>query len=398
MNDVAPGPLRFLYLHPVNLPGVEANLVQTCLTCRALAERGHEVFLIVPKLEAERPEEVLAALGIEPHPRLFLVAEPAIRLKNSSGLGSVLVRACLLVYLRSLVKRKRTVIYFRTLRDSRLVRFLIRAGRLLRVPVVYEAHKLYQDKRREQGSHAGTMARIERLERHALTGARGVVASHPILEADIGERFPQARPLCTIPNGVFVGAIAGDAERFDAVYAGSLFAWKGVEICLEAAARVKGLRLLVVGGNPPERLVELKEHAIRLGIEERVTFAGQLPRNEALALVARARVALIPLRPEHDEGERHTLPLKLLEALSMGVPVIAADMPALGPFVRHAESVWMYEPGNVDELATGLRRVTTDQELAERLRRSGREVADTYTFKNRARKVEEFCRSLLPGG
>ncbi|MFG0317394.1 MAG: glycosyltransferase [Planctomycetota bacterium JB042] len=397
MTGVGDGktPLRFLYLHPLALPGVEANLVQTTETCRALAERGHEVFLIVTRLKEATAGANLAPFDVRPHENLHLVAEPAIRLKNASGSRSWFVRAALLWYLRGLVRRGRTVLYFRTLKDSRLARFLLTAGRLLRVPVVFEAHKVVQEKREDQGFHAGTLRRIRRLEGRVLARADGVVASHPLLEARLRDGLRPLGPLVVAPNGVRAADAAGAEREFDAVYAGSLFEWKGVDVCLEAVARQDGVRLAVVGGNPPERLEALKEKARALGLGDRVTWFGQRPRAEALEIVGRSRCALVPLDPEFEEGERYTCPLKMLEAMVRGVVVVAADTPAIRAFVTPDVSALLYPKGDAAAMAARIEEALADPARAAALAAAGRALALEASFGARARTLETFVRGLL---
>lgn len=387
--------LRFLYLHPVKFPGVEANLVQTAETCRALAERGHEVFLVTSGIRDGDARAALHQLDVPAHPELFLVEEPAIRLKNTSGIGSWWVRANLLWFLSALVKRRRTVLYFRTLKDGRLARFMILAARLLRVPVIYEAHKLYAEKRRDQGFHEGTLRRIQALEGLVLRRADGVVASHPLLAQEIRSGPRPRGTLATAPNGVRRAPAAGAEREFDAVYAGSLFPWKGVDVCLQAAARVEGLRLAIAGGNPPERLVQLREEAARLGIAARVTFLGQLPRADALGVVARSRAALVPLDPAFEEGERYTCPLKMLEAMVRGVPVVAADTPALREFVTGGATAFLFQQGDADSLAAALRLVREQPDVALRVGAAGRAAALQRSFDARARIIEQLATQVL---
>lgn len=385
--------LRILYVHPLALPGVEANLVQTIETCHALADLGHEVFLIVPKLKDTR-ERTLAAYGLEPHANLVLVAEPSIRLTKSSGFRSVLRRAALLVWLRSLVRRRRTVLYFRTLRDGKLARFLLLASRWLRVPVVYEAHKIYTEKRGEQGFGAGTIARHDRLESRVYSRAHGVVASHPLLFERLRATLRSAAPMITAENGVPPLPRAEGAATFDCVYAGSLFPWKNVDVCIDAAAAA-GATLAIVGGNPPDRLEELKAKAAALGAN--VTFFGQVPRARVFELVAQARIALVPVDGDSGEGERYTCPLKLLEAMVRGKAVIAADTPALRCFITDGVDAQLVRPNDADALRDAIRELLADDAKRRRLGDAARSKALGFSFAARARKVATFLESFVSG-
>jgi len=387
--------LRFLVVHPKEFPGPEANLVQTAESCRALAERGHEVFLFAGRLLEPTTEACLRQLGVEPHPDLFLVEEPSLRLRDSGRVGSIFVRATLLWYLWNLRSRKRTVLYVRTLRDSRMVRFVLFAGRRLRVPVIYEAHKIYTEKRRDQGRHEGTLRRVSRLERLVFERADGVVATHPLLYERIRAAHRPSAPMVVAENGVPLLDRTTRTPEFDLVYTGSLFEWKGVDICLDAVARIPSATLAIVGGNPAARLEELTQRAARLGITDRVTFFGQRSRAEALERLAEARVALVPLDPGFVEGERYTCPLKMLEALMRGIPLVAADTPAIRAFVEHEKTALLTPRGDIDAMASAVQRFMEDRELARRLADAGRARAMEFTFAARAAKIDAFARSLL---
>lgn len=398
MTEAPAQGLRFLYVHPVSLPSPEANVVQVAESARALAVLGHEVFLIVPRVKRDSVTEALARVGVTPHERLFVIEEPAIRLKNSNRFSSLGVRAALFWYLRSLVKRGRTVILFRSLRDSRLARFLLSAGRWLRVPVVYEAHKIYAEKRAEQGFTTGTLARVHRLERRALGRSAGVIASHPLLEKEIRRDLRKTAPMATIPNGVpMLDAGRGDdpSRPFDVVYAGSLFPWKGVDQCLDAVARVPGCRFALVGGNPKDRLEVLKLRAQELGIADRVTFSGHVDRASVFATIARSKLALVPLSRDSGEGERYTCPLKLLEAMMLGTPVIAADTEALRSFVTPDRDAVLVPPDDVPALAGAITALLGDEPRRRKLATTARDVALGLGYAKRAERITEFARSLL---
>lgn len=389
-----PLPLRILYLHPLALPGVEANQVQVAETCRALADRGNEVTWMLYKLKAS-PQDCLRPLGVEPHPALRIIGNRRIRLSNYGRFHSLSVRSKLLRRLRSMAEPGRTVLYFRTLRDSRLARFLIIASRLLGIPVIYEAHKLYTLKRIDQSFHELSVARARRLEARVFGGVSGVVCSHPLLADAIRSEHRLKGPMIIAPNAVTLAPATRETPEFDAVYVGSLFDWKGVDVCIEAACRIAGVRLAIVGGNPPARLLELKERVAELGVQDRVTFFGQLERDQALEVLSRARTALVPLDPGYLEGDRFTCPLKMLEAMMRGVPIIAADTPALRVFLEHGRTALLTPGGDAVRLAEAIARLRDDRALADRIAAAARVGALEHSFPVRAERIEAFARELL---
>ncbi|HEY8550571.1 MAG TPA: hypothetical protein VIL35_11490, partial [Vicinamibacterales bacterium] len=64
--------MRLLYLADIRLPLERANGVQTMATCHALAERGHEVTLLVRPDTADEPRDPFAFYGLS-HPPTFTI-------------------------------------------------------------------------------------------------------------------------------------------------------------------------------------------------------------------------------------------------------------------------------------------------------------------------------------
>jgi glycosyltransferase involved in cell wall biosynthesis len=107
---------------------------------------------------------------------------------------------------------------------------------------------------------------------------------------------------------------------------GRVLPWKGVDHLCVALAYVPDVRLLVAGDGPA--LAAAKAQAAASGVEDRVTFLGQVRRDQMpLYIKAADYVALY----SGYEGLSHTL----LESLRAGTPVIASDKGGNPEVVRH---------------------------------------------------------------
>jgi glycosyltransferase involved in cell wall biosynthesis len=141
--------------------------------------------------------------------------------------------------------------------------------------------------------------------------------------------------------------VVGCAARFDEV--------KRLDVLLRAAARVTPPPTVALLGRGPEG-GRLRAIAAELGITARVKLAGEVP--EAARLFAALDVFAAPSRKEG-------LPLGVIEAMALGLPVLASDIPAhrevLGP-----ASEGLVE-GSVDAFAAGLTKLLGDAELRARL-------------------------------
>ena len=146
---------------------------------------------------------------------------------------------------------------------------------------------------------------------------------------------------------------------------GRLVPAKGLDTLLRAHARVRndGIdhHLLVVGEGPLRE--ELARLADALGVGSSVFLPGFTPNPYSLM-----RAADVFALSSRFEG----LPVVLLEALGLGVPIVATDCPG-GPaeVLDRGNFGLMVPPGDVAALADGISRLLRDRTLTETLRAQG---------------------------
>lgn len=206
---------------------------------------------------------------------------------------------------------------------------------------------------------------LRRVRTRALLGrTAAVVALWPAAAAAIHRlhRVPTDR-VHTIPNGVPAGRcpVPGPDDRRAAraalglppsgpvvAYIGALGPEKQVDRAVDALTRVPEAHLLVVGGGTERPDLERQAAATVPG---RVTFAGVLD-GPGTALAA-ADVVVLPSRTEG-------LPGVLVEAGLSAVAAVATHVGGVAEIVRDGETGVLVPPGDVDELAAGLRRALDD--------------------------------------
>jgi colanic acid/amylovoran biosynthesis glycosyltransferase len=140
------------------------------------------------------------------------------------------------------------------------------------------------------------------------------------------------------------------------LYIGRLVDKKGVDVLVEALARVDAARLEIVGDGPDR--AALDQLAARLGVADRVCFSGKLPKAGVLAALARAQVAVIPSRVGAG-GDMEGTPVVLCEVMAAGVPVVASNLGGLGECIDHGLDGLLVPPGDVDALAAALDKALT---------------------------------------
>ena len=179
----------------------------------------------------------------------------------------------------------------------------------------------------------------------------------------------------------------GLGERRLVLFVGRLAPVKGLEILLEAYARLSlpNVALVLVGDG--ELRPRLERLAGRLGISDRVTFAGYISPADTVSFYATADVLVLP--SVSVRAGRETWGLVVNEAMNQGTPVVATTAvgAAAGGLVQPGRTGEVVPEGQPGPLAEALLRILSDGPYREHLRAGAREVIAGW---NNDRMIEGF--------
>ena len=163
---------------------------------------------------------------------------------------------------------------------------------------------------------------------------------------------------------------------------GRLSRQKGHRYLLEAMPSVLERfpqAVLLIVGDGPQR-AELEQQAQGLGIDASVRFLGT--RDDVYQLLAAADVFVLP---SVSEG----MPMALLEALGMGVAVVASNLTGIADVVEDGCHGLLTAPGKPDSLASAVIRLLEDDTLRANLSQNGRQlVRREYTVDRMCKRYE----------
>ena len=150
------------------------------------------------------------------------------------------------------------------------------------------------------------------------------------------------------------------SEEFHVIYFGRLHRLKGLDHLIrafsQAAQKNHALRLTLIGSGPEENHLKLLSES--LNVADKINFTGHLNRAIFLEELSRADVFCLP---SLSEGT----PCSMLEAMSIGLPVIATRVGGIPEWIIHQETGWLVPPADVDALAGAIQRVAADLALRD---------------------------------
>jgi glycosyltransferase involved in cell wall biosynthesis len=147
--------------------------------------------------------------------------------------------------------------------------------------------------------------------------------------------------------------LAGDVPMIVSV--GRLRAKKGLDTLITACAllrdRGRSFRCEIVGYG--EEMARLQTQIELLGLGARVRLVGKLPREQVIERYASAAVYVQPSRIAAD-GDRDGIPNVLLEAMAMGLPVVASKVSGIPELVDHGVNGLLVPPDDPAALADAI--------------------------------------------
>ncbi len=159
-----------------------------------------------------------------------------------------------------------------------------------------------------------------------------------------------------------------------------LVSWKRVDSIIRAIGHTDEVGLLICGDGPQKN--KLEQLATDLGLTDRIHFAGQQNRTETLALMAGCDIFVLN---STYEGLSHVI----LEAMSLGLPVIATSVGGNPELVKHGETGILIKSGDPEALRSAILQLIRSPEILQAMREKTKLAVKTFSFPKMVEKTEQ---------
>jgi len=164
-------------------------------------------------------------------------------------------------------------------------------------------------------------------------------------------------------------------ETFNILYMGSFSGWEDIDTFFNAIKRLKRqkkIQVIVVGFTQPERLGEIVSRLQKLGIDDVFRFEGPRYGSELEDIFKRTDVGVVPLNDSKRNIIGGVIPLKMLDIMSAGIPVVTTLTPAIESAFKNGEELLLYNAGDSNTLFAQILAIAEHQELKEMVGENGR--------------------------
>lgn len=235
----------------------------------------------------------------------------------------------------------------------------------------------------------------------AAARARGIVAISGGVREDLGALGVDLDSIVVEPDGFEVERFQNLPTREEArrelglepgarvaVYTGGLMEWKGVGVLLEAARLVPEVTFVIAGGTEAD-VARLQARAA--GVSN-VRLDGFQPPQRVVQYLAAADIGVVPNRSKPTISARYTSPLKIFEAMAVGLPLVASNLASIREILQEKKSTLgiLAAPDSASALANSVRSLMEDEAGRAEIRTRSLERAKHYGWDARAARILEW--------
>lgn len=183
------------------------------------------------------------------------------------------------------------------------------------------------------------------------------------------------------------------------LYIGTLADWQGLEVIIKALPTIlekKQVQLKIVGRGRSRQRKFLAKQVRKLGVEGSVILQPAVPHHEVPALIAESDICVAPLGFNDRNVTQGACPIKVLEYMAGGRPLLASNLPIVRELAREDVDALLFSPNDPEDFARQALILLDDFELSKRLADSASSRALTrFTWHESQKKLLKVYQKLL---
>jgi glycosyltransferase involved in cell wall biosynthesis len=193
---------------------------------------------------------------------------------------------------------------------------------------------------------------------------------------------PLTREELGIPDDHFLLVFQGGGINID----------KGGEELIDAIQMMEKVSLLILGSG--DVLPALKRKTEELGLSERIRFIPKMPWKEMIRYTKAADAGL-SLEKDTNLNYRFSLPNKLFDYISAGIPVIAGNLPEIKKIIDDNDCGIIIHSITPEEIRKAVIRLKEDRDFLNKLKKNAVTASGYLNWEKESGKVISFYKSIL---
>jgi glycosyltransferase involved in cell wall biosynthesis len=167
---------------------------------------------------------------------------------------------------------------------------------------------------------------------------------------------------------------------------------KGGEELVEAISMTENVSLIIAGSGDIIHI--LKQMVQDLNVTERVRFIPKIPWNELIRYTKSADAGM-SLEKNTNLNYRFSIPNKLCDYISAGIPVIASNLPEISKIVRENDCGIIIQEVTPLKIIEAIDTLRNDHDLFNRFKKNSVRASETLNWENESKRVVDFYKGIF---
>lgn len=247
-----------------------------------------------------------------------------------------------------------------------------------------------------------TLNKIKQLEQYCMANASFLLTpSEVIKEYLIQQEIPPSK-IKVITNGADTPRTferPPEAPEKYVIYFGALQPWQGMDTLLKALKYLQDfsdLKLVICASTKAKYTKFYRRWIEKWQLTEKVIWLYQLPKKELYSWIRFAQFSIAPLKQCTRNLVQGCCPLKILESMAIGTPVVASDLPAIREIMPSENIGKFFRADRPADLARSMRILLEYTDYTENLgKEAQKHVYQSFTWLQKREELKNFYKDIL---
>lgn len=249
------------------------------------------------------------------------------------------------------------------------------------------------------------LEKIKTLEQYCITHCNEIITPSKVTQLYIKQHINNKNKVIhVIPNGVIVYNAKHVPEKVSnhsspyVLYFGAMQKWQGIKIMFKAFKELidLDLRLRICTSIPEKRTEIYKVLATSIGIANRIDWFYEQDKATLASHIKAAVFTVAPLTACDRNIVQGCNPLKILESMAYGVPVVASNIPVVRELIDDNRTGFLVAPDRPELLGRKMRALLEQTETLKRIGLNGKDkIEKNYLWVYQEAKMKTMYQNLI---
>lgn len=251
---------------------------------------------------------------------------------------------------------------------------------------------------------ASVLHKIKVMEQFCLSNSHEIITPSKVTQHFINQEFTIKNNIIhVIPNGVTIYDFKPLPKHHTnhspfILYFGALQKWQGIKTLFKAFKELSDInvRLRLCTSVPEKRTLHFKDLAHSIGVADRIDWFYELDKPTLASHINAAVLTVAPLASCNRNIIQGCNPLKILESMAYGTPVVASDIPVVRELIDNHKTGVLVAPDRPEHLGRTLRTLLEQPDILIAMGKQVKQkVKNNYLWEDQELKMKTIYQNLL---